>query len=391
MKCGSTERTVMNPNRKNKYTSGLLPVLLLITAVNAADQPVIEIGHKYTLPSNHLGEPVDLIVHLPAAYTTQDASYPLLLLLGSNYRARFTLAASTLDYMHGQGQLPAIILVGMDLPHGNFGMVPQEGADGTASADRYVAALTEEVIPYIDKQFHTNGYRILYGGSNCGIFAVYALMQGRLPAQAVIASSPMLGWSPDLVVAQTREAFAATERPDRFLFLIASDDDYSRVTHEFPGYVHLLETSAPAWLHWKAEIRKNEGHVPEGDLAWGLRALFPDYNPTTELKTLSALQEHYAALSRRYGFTIEVPPYLLFDLGFDLAFADELEEAQRIFAFAVKRHPRQARSYAGFGLVHQRRGDTAAAVTLFEKALALDPEQGLAKRLLAEIQSKKAD
>lgn len=369
----------------------LLAAILLLGAempVAPAAQPVIEIGRKYMMESKHLGEPVDLIVHLPKDYETPDARYPVLYLLGSNYRARFAMAASTLDYMHSQGQLPQIVLVGMDLPHGNFGMVPIEGPDGTAGADRHVAALAEEIIPFVDRQFRTNGYRILYGGSNCGIFAVYALATSRLPVQATIASSPMLGWSPDLIVNKTKEAFADATRPNHMLYLIESDDDYSRVTSTFPGYVRLLETSAPAWLRWKAEIRTNEGHVPEGDLSFGLRAIFPDYNPPVALKTLQTLREHYTRLSERYGFTIDVPSYLLFDLGFDLAFAGELDEAGRIFEFAVAHHPRQAQSHAGLGLVHKERGDIEAAVTLFERALSLDPEQGLARRLLAEIQTE---
>ena len=134
-----------------------------------AGPPVVGIGHKHTIPSRILGEKVDLVVHLPADYSSSEQQYPILLLLGSDYRAKFALAAATLDYMTAQGQLPGIVLVGVDLPHGNFVLVPQEKAGGTASADRHIATLAEEILPFVDRTFRTNSYRVLYGGSNSGV------------------------------------------------------------------------------------------------------------------------------------------------------------------------------------------------------------------------------
>lgn len=147
------------------------------------EAPVIGIGRKYSVPSSVLGEKVDLVVHLPGDYASGEKRYPVLIFLGSDYRAKYALAAATLDYMCAQGQIPGVILVGVDLPHGNFVQVPQEDAGGTTSADRHVAVLAGEIIPFVDRAFRTNGYSILYGGSNSGVFAVHAwftVVAGRL-------------------------------------------------------------------------------------------------------------------------------------------------------------------------------------------------------------------
>jgi hypothetical protein len=357
-----------------------------------AEPPVIGIGRKHTIPSTILGEKVDLIVHLPGDYSSGEKRYPVLLFLGSDYRAKFALAAATLEYMCAQGQLPGIILVGVDLPHGNFVQVPQENPGGTVSADRHIAALADEIIPFVDRAFRTNGYRILYGGSNSGVFAVYALLSGKLPCQAYFASSPMLGWCPRLIAAKAGEALADSNRPSRFLFLVWSDDDFGRVTRELPKFVDLVGKSALGWLRWKSEIRHNEGHVPEMDLALGLRALFPDYNPKAELTTLRVLREHYATLSDRYGFAIEVPEALIFDVGLTLATSQQLgqlDEAQRIFEFTVEHYPRNAQMRAGLGFVHKQRGNAELAIVHLKKALEIDPEQGWAKQQLAELQKSR--
>jgi hypothetical protein len=329
---------------------------------------------------------VELVVHLPADYASGEKRYPVLLFLGSDYRAEFALAAATLDYMCAQGQLPQIILVGVDLPHDNFALVPQENAEGTASADRHIGALADEIIPFVDRTFRTNGYRILYGGSNSGVFTVYALLSGKLPCQAYFASSPMLGWCPNLISDKAMGAFADSSRPGRYLFLVWSDDDFGHVTHEMPKFVGLLEHSAPGWLRWKSEVRHNEGHVPEMDLSLGLRALFPDYNLKSERTTLRALQEHYAALSTRYGFLIEVPDPLLFNAGITLANGRQLEEAQRIFAYGAERNPRTADLRAGLGFVCKQRGNAEQAIEHLKMALEIDPGHAWARLQLAELQ-----
>ncbi|ACB75103.1 alpha/beta hydrolase-fold protein [Opitutus terrae] len=362
-------------------------LLALVPALAAgSDAPVIGIGHKHTIESPRLGENVDLVVHLPAGYGAGTQRYPVLLFLGSDARAKFTQAAGTLDCMTDAGQLPAFILVGLDLPRGNFVLVPQENPGGTASADRHLAALADEIVPFVDRTFRTNGYRILYGASNSGVFAVYALLSGKLPVQAYFASSPMLGWCPKLIREKTEAACAASDRARQFLFLIASDDDYERATNELPGFAELLRRRSPGWLQWKQATRTNEGHVPEMDVALGLRALFPDYNPPHALLTLAAMREHYATLSERYGFRLEVPESLLFDTGYSCATAGGLEEAQRLFEFGTKRYPASALLHAGLGFVHQKAGRRDAAIAALNKALQLEPTHGWASRMLAELQ-----
>jgi predicted alpha/beta superfamily hydrolase len=383
-----------------KRTPAIIGTLIALLAANLPAQdasrgkpesepPVIGVGRKHTIPSRVLGEKVDLIVHLPGDYASGEKRYPVLLFLGSDARSKFAQAAATLDCMTDGGQLPGIILVGVDLPHGNSVLVPQEKADGAASADRHIAVLAEEIIPFVDRTFRTNEYRILYGASNGGIFAVYALLSGKLPVQAYFASSPMLGWCPSLISEKAKAAFADPSRSGAFLFLLGSDDDYGHVTRELPKFVALLEKNAPAWLRWKSETRHNEGHVPEMDLPLGLRALFPDFNPETELMTLRALREHFTALSKRYGFEIDVPEARIFDVGFELANGGQLDEAQRIFEFCVEHYPRNALMRTCLGFVHKQRGNSEVAIGHLKKALEIDPEQGWAKQQLAELQQPK--
>jgi len=366
------------------FMTGFSPTSASSQESSESDYPLFKLGRKYSIRSEIFGADRDIIIRLPPDYAVSGRKYAVLVFLQSNGRDRFAMAAAALDYMNGQGQIPEIALVGIELPEGNFGLVPREADGGTESVDRYLRFLAEEVFPFVDKTIRCNGYSILYGASNSGIGALYALLSGRLPCQAYIVSSPMLGWSPNLMAEATKKAFAGPVPGERFLYLIASDDDFGRVKSQFPGYVKTLQTSAPSWLRWKAETRTNEGHVPEVDIPLGLRALFPDYNPTETLASVNEFKRHYELLSRRYGVAIEPPSALLFDAGFELVSSGEVEKGRELFEYFVNRYPWLASAHAGVGFAYGKRGDKDKARKCLIKALEIEPDNGWAKRLMKE-------
>ncbi len=357
-----------------------------LRAQAGSERVAFDLGQRHTIPSAVFGAERDLIIRLPDDYEVSGWRYPVLYMLGSNYRAAFALKAANLAYMSSQGQLPPMALVGVELPEGNFALVPRDEANGgTESAERYLRFLDSEVFPYIQDKVRANGYRILYGGSNSGMGALFALFSGRVSCQATIASSPMLGWSPELIFRVTRQALKGPSRDPRFLFLIASDDDFGRVTRHFAEYVALVEEDTPSWLRVRAVTRNNEGHVPEMDLPLALRALFAGYNPDDRPADATGFRRHYQALSQELGMTIQPPSALLFDVGYDLVSAGQAEKGLEVFELFAERYPWAAMAHAGLGFAHKQRGDLDAARRSLRRALALDAENRLAQRLMKEM------
>jgi hypothetical protein len=73
-------------------------------------EPAVCLGEISSLMSLVLNKTIPLSIHLPANYDSSRKTYPVLYMLGSDYRARVAMLASTLDYM-GEGQIPEMILV----------------------------------------------------------------------------------------------------------------------------------------------------------------------------------------------------------------------------------------------------------------------------------------
>ena len=372
--------------RKGLFTASLLLLLALAGAASVLAS-VVGLGSPMEVESKALGRTMQVVVHLPDGYDTGSARYPVLYMMGSDWRSHFALAASTLDMMSALGQVPATILVGIDLPDGNGVLVPRGTPPDTTAADAHLAFLADEVIPQVGKRYRTEPFRILYGASNSGLFTVYALLSRPLVFNAYLASSPMLGWCDALIVERARRTLALPHTPARFLAIVYSDDDYDRVVKGVPALSAIVDELKPAWLAYTKELRANEGHVPTVDLALSLKAVFPDYNPPQPLDSVAAIAAHYEGLSKRYGFVIAAPPDMVFDLGMQHVVAGRLEKAREVFEQAVATFPAMSRAYVGLGLVYERQGDTERALQWFRRAVEVDPDDSLAARQVARLSS----
>lgn len=357
----------------------------LLLGLNGAAGAVVELGSSFELESAALERAMNIVVHLPDGYEGGDARYPVLYMVGSEWRSHFALAAATLDMMRDLGQVPAAILVGVDLPEGNGVLVPRGTPPDTSATDAHLAFLVDELLPDVERRYRTAPYRMLYGASNSGLFGVYALLSRPEAFDAILASSPMLGWCYDLLEERARKTLAAAKMPPRTLALVYSDDDYERVIGFVPRLGRTIESLRPAWLSVVTEVRHNEGHVPTVDLALALKAVFPDFNPPNELESVAAIAAHFDSLTRRYHFHIEAPADMVFDLGMRHVVAGRLEQAQQVFEQAVAAFPAMSRAYVGLGVVHERKGDTERALELFRKAIEVDPDDRLAARQVERL------
>lgn len=368
----------------------------------AGNADVVSLGREYTLDSALLGTKLNVSVQLPEDYDKSEREYPVLYMLGSEYRARFAMAASTLDYLASQSQTPPLILVGLDLPEGNAVLIPRpEDEGGTEVPDTYLRVFEKELVPAVEAAFRTVPFRILYGASNAGLFALYAMAERPQIFDAYVASSPALWWSADLL----RERLRGTFKPEAasgsgpgepqkpvepaatLLYLIYSDNDYGGVVGTVPGLVDLLEEEAPEWLRWSVEVRRGEGHVPAVDLPLALKAFFDEYAPATEFESYVDLRSYFDGLSARYGFRVPPPAELFFHLGFGHYRAEQYGAAEEVFRALEAEYPYLSRGACGLALVELGRGNAAGARGHVDRALAIDSESALARRIMARLEA----
>jgi len=125
-------------------------------------------------------------------------------------------------------------------------------------ADNFHAFLKNELIPYIEKKYRTNGQRSLVGSSFSGLFAVYAFVKDPQLFQSYVASDPNLNWDNNHVSRLAAEVLPGFSHVTSTLFI-------GGLTHSFAGmgiaeFDSVLREKAPASIVWKCLPYENETH-----------------------------------------------------------------------------------------------------------------------------------
>lgn len=348
-------------------------------------EPAVSLGQKSSLQSNVLNETIPLSIHLPANYDNSKKNYPVVYMLGSHFRAKFAMLASTLDYM-GETQIPEMILIGIDLPNGNGVLLPNRENQDTTNPDRYIDFIETELIPHVHNTYRTAPFSALYGGSNSGFFTVYTLLSKPHLFNGYFASSPSLTHIPEVLKQKIKSGPLQTLGENRSLHIIYSDDEGLEDT--MSEFSPVVEEHKPEGFTYKVDELVNQGHVPAADLVQFLLALFPDFNPFEDLNTLDKMTQHFDKLSKRYGYEIQPPISVVFNLGVDMIIGKNLVVAEEIFQYSIQVYPEGRESYLGMGVVRRDQGQLEDAKDLFEKALEIDPDYSLARRLLERLENQ---
>lgn len=160
----------------------------------------------------------DLTVFVPAGYTGDAGPYPLLILHdGQNlfdparaFNGQTWHVADTADALIAAGTIPPIVIAGVD--HGAAARVreytPTAGTEpGAGQVDRHAQFLTEEVVPFLARQYavRTDGDGLGLGGSSLGGLATVAVAleaPGRFGR--LIVMSPSVWWDRRAILRRLR-------------------------------------------------------------------------------------------------------------------------------------------------------------------------------------------
>ncbi len=352
------------------------------------NEPAVTLGKISSFQSKVLHKTIPISIHLPASYDSSKKTYPVLYMMGSEYRARFAMLASTLDYM-GETQIPEMILIGIDLPEGNRILLPTRESKDTKIPDSYINFFETELMPHVNTKYRTAQYNVLFGASNSGFFSVYTLLNKPLLFNGYFASSPSLSHIPSVIEQKIKSGPLKTLTKNRFLHIIYSDDDSDRTTESISKFSHILKEHKPKSFTYKVDEFVNQGHVPAMDFTKFLIGLYPDFNPYENLDTLDKLTQHFDRLSDRYGHKINPPISTIMNLGADAIRNKNVVVAEKIFQYSLQVYPEGKESYLGMGVVRRDQGQLEKAKTMFKKALTIDPDYLLAERLLQRLENKK--
>ncbi len=237
------------------------------------DTPVT-CGNYRTIHSKVLGEDRTLLVHLPGDYGKSDKKYPVLYKLDGE-KGGFLQTFSAASYLFDMTEkAPDPIIVGIESTDRYRDMGPDKGADN------FIQFIKAELIPFVDKNYRTNNFRILCGQSLSSLFALYSFLKEPTLFDAYVLSSFGLYKESlaDLFERELRGNQDLREVGKKYLFVAngrkdAYDPDGS-IAKRGAQFLTSLEQSVPKSVLIKSKYYDDEGHVPFPSFYDGLRWIY---------------------------------------------------------------------------------------------------------------------
>jgi predicted alpha/beta superfamily hydrolase len=252
----------------------LLIIALFIIGASASAQDGYTLKQD-SIKSEVLNQNRKLSIFLPDGYNDINAKFPVIYVLDADGRLQHS--AMTARFLFQNNKMPKAILVGVFNIDRNHDFLPDssQNAPTGGGADNFVKFFRQELIPYIDKKFKTEPFKVLVGHSYGGVFAMHALLNDPDLFDAYIAIDPSFWYKNKMLVKNASAEFVKVKNWNKSIFITGREGGGMQDMGITP-MEKLLKSSAPKELNWKVVAYADEDHgsVPFKSVYDGFRYIF---------------------------------------------------------------------------------------------------------------------
>ncbi|WP_108944983.1 alpha/beta hydrolase-fold protein [Shewanella halifaxensis] len=349
---------------------------LISIQVLAATKLTAENTQLLTVNSS-LIEKADFVVTLPSSYGKKpDKQYVVLFDFHPRSHA---LLAGMHDWMSHNGDWPWLETIIVTAPDGHQGLGELKTlAIEEQGNQKLLDYFERDLLPAIDKQYRTNGFRILNGFTGNAGLGLYALINRPSLFNAYFVASPVLSKDFAYVIKDAPKKLAAMKGKPRFLYMTTNDSKHDlQQLAAFAQMESILKANANETLDYR--IKRFDGSYymtqPVLAAAYGIEALFDDYHQAlaadSEISQQGpqAIVTHYQYLSeQKYGFKVPATRSLI-KLG-DSYLETEPTKAIEVYKVAITDDPNTVSAYDAVAAAYAKLGDFEQAIKY--QGLALD-------------------
>jgi predicted alpha/beta superfamily hydrolase len=387
--------------KQKKILSGWIITILLMVLFgspklsftqNQIDNIIL--GKTVEFNSEILKEKRNIFIYTPTGYEESDRKYPTLYI--TDGEANFFIATAIVNFLSRGQQIPQMIVVGIPNVNRNWDLSPSviNGTYNPGGGDIFLDFFKDELIPYLDKTYRTNNYRVLFGHSLGGMFANYTMFTKPELFNAYISASPYLMYNDEYVIKEAESKLDNLSNFERQLFItLGNEPDY----HESLNKFTLLLTDKAKTLRWDYQIFNDEDHgsIPIITLLKGLKFTYSDFqlNMETAMLGIEAIRDHYSLLNAKYDYSTSIPEATLNIIGYRLMQSEQTDKAIEVFEYNVELYPNSANVYDSFAEALEKSGMIKEAAENYELAVKIgkkinDPNLNIYERNLARVEEE---
>ncbi|MCW9098524.1 MAG: alpha/beta hydrolase-fold protein [Ignavibacteriaceae bacterium] len=354
----------------------------------------ISLGETIEFTSKVLNEKRDILIYTPTGYEESNRKYPTLYI--TDGAENFFIATAIVNFLSRSGQIPRMIVVGIPNVNRNRDLSPSiiQGTSNPGGGDTFLTFFEDELIPYIDKTYRTNNYRVLFGHSLGGMFANYAMFIRPELFNAFITASPYLYYDNEFVIKEATSKLDNLSNFDRQLFItLGNEPTYHSSLNK---YTSLLKDNTNT-LRWDYQIFNDEDHgsIPIVSLLKGLKYIYSDFQLKMETATegIEAILDHYSQVKSKYDYKVDISEATFNIIGYTLLQNEEFDKAIEVFEYNIKLYPNSANVYDSLAEALEKTGRKKEATENYETAVKIgkkinDPNLIIFERNLARVQGE---
>ncbi|MEJ6791285.1 MAG: alpha/beta hydrolase-fold protein [Lacinutrix sp.] len=344
--------------------------------------------------SERLAEAREIKIQLPRSYQSSDKSYPIIVVLDGDYM--FEIVAGNVEYSSYWEDIPEAIVVGVnqfnkrtdDTTYSELNSLPIEG--GAA----FFEFIGMELIPYIEKTYRTEKFKVAVGHGITANFINYYLLKEIPLFNAYVSLSPDL--APDM------QAFLTERLPNittkTFYYLATSNNDDKNINIET-----LALNNAIKGIENKNVLRtfdnfKGPTHysLPAHAIPKALESIFFVFRPISKKEykdTLSKLEtspvdylvEKYDTIEDLFGIKKQILINDFRAVAAAINKSKKFEYYEPLGKLARKEYPNTLLGNYYLGRYYEEKGDTKKAMKTYQSAYILEEAAGITKDHVLEL------
>jgi predicted alpha/beta superfamily hydrolase len=345
--------------------------------------------------SDFLKDTRELKVQLPRNYNENlSKEYPLIIVLDGDYM--FEAVSGSVDYLSYWGNIPESIIVGVNQINtryddcsvlDNIDFVP------ISSTANFYDFISEELIPYFDKNYRTTKFKVAVGHEATANFINYFLLNNKTSFSGFIAISPKFSYNMENYLIERFDKI----KTNVFYYLASSDRDFKSIDERTKELSRNLNSSKNELISFKYKQYNNLTHynLPIHSVSEGFEHVFETYSAINSIEYDSVLKKtalspvkylinKYDNIANYYDINKTI---LVNDIRAIEKYIEESEQFKYykdLSKLAIDKYPKTILGSYYMGLYHERTGDAIKAMHIYRSAYTLEDVEGITKDELLE-------
>ena len=256
------------------------------------------------------------------------------------------------------------------------------------AADVFLRFLSDELMPFVEKNYRTRPYKILVGHSYGGLFAIHALTTRPDVFNTYIAIDPSLHWNDQRLVSQADAFFDRTSALEADLHITAASGG-GKSLEGIRMLEGVLEEKAPRGFRWNVRFMPEEDHmsISHRSTYLALDTIFAGWHLANPLELydkggLDAVHRHFEEGGKRFGYERKTSAFQISLVVHALMQSGRLEEAAAVLSHDPETYPAPWNQLDALARAYAKRGDTDRVIRYYALSLKANPHNEWAKKQL---------